>query len=211
MDVLEKVQNWEIGTSPEVLRDIAWQDINVVIYERDIDNLKEEIELMLPMSIEIRCTGTIHEIMTEFRSAISELNCVHISDDIEHLLEQFQKASGADSFRLLFETVTSNMCRRFHSDMNDLRMLCTYAGPGTLWLKDDNINRDALNQRGEDVQIAINENEIQQVKTGAAVILKGAMYSKEGTKAAVHKSPPVEETGEKRLMLRIDVNENLFI
>ncbi|PWL27141.1 MAG: hypothetical protein DCO96_12450 [Fluviicola sp. XM-24bin1] len=211
MDVLEKVQNWEIGTSPEVFRDIAWQDVNVVIYERDIDNLKEEIELMLPMSIEIRCTGTIEEIMTEFRSAISELNCVHISDDIEHLLNQFRSASGADSFRLLFETVTSNMCRRFHSDMNDLRMLCTYAGPGTLWLKDDNINRDALNQRGEDVNIVKNETEIQQLKTGAAVILKGAMYAKDGTKAAVHKSPPVEETGEKRLMLRIDVNENLFI
>jgi hypothetical protein len=210
METIEKVQNWEIGNTPKVLREIDWKDVNVAIYERSIHALKEEIELLLPMTISIRCSGSIEEIMADIRSALRNVNCENIINDIGNLLEEFQKASGADSFRLVLETVTSNMCRRFHSDMNDLRMLCTYAGPGTLWLKEDNIHRDALNQRGEDDDIVKNKDEIQQVKTGAAVIIKGAMYPKEGTKAAVHKSPPVEETGEKRLMLRIDMNQNLF-
>ncbi|XOV67882.1 MAG: DUF1826 domain-containing protein [Fluviicola sp.] len=210
METIETVQNWEIGNTPDVLREIAWKDVNVTIYERDINALKEEIELLLPMTINIRCSGSFEVIMADIRSTLSNVNCESIINDIGSLLEEFKKASGADSFRLLLETVTSNMCRRFHSDMNDLRLLCTYAGPGTLWLKDDNINRDALNQRGEDDDIVKNKDEIQQVKTGAAVIIKGAMYPKKGTKAAVHKSPPVEETGEKRLMLRIDMNQNLF-
>ena len=93
--------------------------------------------------------------------------------------------------------------------MNDLRMLCTYSGPGTLWLKEDNIDREALHASTDNEPIALDERMIQQVRTGDLVILKGAIYPKEGTKAAVHRSPAIEESGERRLLLRIDTNEFL--
>jgi hypothetical protein len=90
--------------------------------------------------------------------------------------------------------------------MNDLRMLCTYSGPGTLWLSENNINRNALNSCGDNECIVLDESKIQQAKTGAVVILKGAIYPEEGTKAIVHRSPTIEDYGEKRLLLRIDTN-----
>jgi hypothetical protein len=90
-------------------------------------------------------------------------------------------------------------------------MLCTYIGPGTLWLKEDNINRRALvSSSSQDEDIVVNQNEIQQVEAGSALILKGAIYPKEGTRAIVHRSPAIEESGERRLLLRIDTNSFLF-
>lgn len=195
---------------PEVLREIAWQDVNIAIYERDINSLSEEIAILLPMNISVRSSGSIPEIMMKFRAVMSEYKCQAMAQDVEFLLHQFKKASGADSFRLLFETAASDMCRRFHSDMNDLRMLSTYSGPGTLWLKDDNVNREALRSVDGTMEIVKKKEEIQQVKTGAAVILKGALYPKDETKAIVHKSPEIESDGGRRLMLRLDVNENLL-
>jgi len=129
-----------------------------------------------------------------------------ILQDIKNLLHHFKAITNAKSFRLLLATVNSNMCKKFHVDINDLRMLCTYGGPGTLWLTEDNINRKALNPYGTNQSIVIDTNSIKQAKTGAVIILKGAKYQKDATKAAVHQSPTIEESREKRLLLRIDTN-----
>ena len=99
------------------------------------------------------------------------------------------------------------MCRRFHTDLNYIRMLCTYSGPGTMWLSENNLNRKALDDLDENDSIVINQNDIKQVDTGSVVILKGALYPREGTKAAVHRSPNIEESQQKRLLLRIDTDE----
>ena len=48
-----------------------------------------------------------------------------------------------------------------------------------------------------------------QVPENGVVLLKGALYPKAGTRAIVHRSPTIEESGEKRLLLRIDTNDNL--
>ena len=125
------------------------------------------------------------------------------------MLLQFEELSGAKSFRLLLSTVNTNMCSRFHTDMNDLRLLCTYSGPGTVWLSENNINRDALETYGDNETIVKDKSQINYAKTGAVVLLKGAVYPLKGTKAIVHRSPTIEETGMSRLLLRIDANDFL--
>ena len=77
--------------------------------------------------------------------------------------------------------------------MNQLRLLCTYVGSGTLWLHDD-IQKDV-----------ISKDEIQQVKTGNIALLKGKLYPT--GKPVFHRSPEIETLNEKRLLLRIDMNE----
>ena len=46
-------------------------------------------------------------------------------------------------------------------------------------------------------------------QTGAVAVLKGAIYPQKNTNAVVHRSPAIEETSEKRLLLRIDTNDFL--
>ena len=132
-----------------------------------------------------------------------------IKNDVISLLNLFKEITESNGYRILLATINSNMCRKFHTDINDLRMLCTYKGPGTLWLTENNINRKALESRCENNNIALDENKIKQAETGSVVLLKGALYPKEGTNAIVHRSPTIEESGKKRLLLRIDTNEFL--
>ena len=50
---------------------------------------------------------------------------------------------------------------------------------------------------------------IQQADTGDVLILKGARYPK--AKAIIHKSPNIEGTNQKRLLLRIDIDQTLIL
>lgn len=152
-------------------------------------------------------SGTVEEISNfldaYFTAELPEQKI--LLDDILGLLELFKQVSKTSSFRLLLATINTNMCRKFHTDINNLRMLCTYVGPGTLWLPEEAINHRALRAKRSD--FILDKNLIQQVDTGDALILKGALYPE--SKAIIHRSPTIEETGEKRLLLRIDTNESL--
>ena len=83
-------------------------------------------------------------------------------------------------------------------DLNYIRMLCTYSGPGTMWLSENNLNRKELDNLNENDSIVINQNDIKQVDTGSVVILKGALLRK-GTKAAVHRSPNIGRKSTKKI------------
>lgn len=202
-------KNWEIGKHSIVLESIHQSDINISIYERDTSSLTNEINDLLEQQFEFRTSGDIDTMLKDIATVINPSKYKMISQDIENLLSLFKKLTKAKKFRLMLATINSNMCRKFHTDINDLRMLCTYSGPGTLWLTEDNVNKKALETSGDNGSIVIDNSKVQQAKTGAVVILKGAIYPQEEIKAIVHRSPPVEKLGEKRLLLRIDTNEFL--
>ncbi len=206
MTTTTTIRNWSIGNTADVLKDIHHVDTNIYIYERGIRSLKEEIDMLLEEGIEIRASGTFDTIMNEVTDELDTGEFNYMILDIRQLLTSFMDLTGATSLRFLLATVNSNMCRRFHTDINDLRMLCTYTGPGTLWLTEDNVNREALNGQEDNEDIVLDESKIRQADTGAVVLLKGAFYKKEGTRAIVHRSPTIEESGVERLLLRIDTN-----
>jgi len=201
------IKNWELGKTPTVLESIHKNEVNIAIHDRNIGNLKEELNNLCEGDFEFRSSGDINTVSNAIINAIEFIDFPLIKQDIKNLFCLFSEVAKATSYRLLLATVNSNMCRRFHTDINDLRMLCTYKGPGTLWLPEDNINWDALDCSDDDDYMVIDDHRIQQAKTGSAIILKGAISPKEGTKAILHRSPTIEESGEKRLLLRIDTDE----
>jgi hypothetical protein len=135
-----------------------------------------------------------------------ELDAEPLLDDIALLLEGFAITSMVKDLRLALSPVITNMCRRFHTDVNDMRLLCTYAGPGTLWLPNDAVNEKAISSRDPDMPIERSPEDVQQVATGHVAIIKGALYPGDRVAACVHRSPTIEETGQQRLLLRIDTN-----
>ena len=210
MEEVKISRQYEIGASTEVLSLIHQPDTNIVIFKRDVSSLWEDIESLLEKEFDFRASGDIDSIQADLSVQLNNKQFGGVAKDVFDLLQLFAKVSNVESFRLFFGNVNTNMCRKFHTDINDLRMLCTYSGQGTMWLKEDNIKRDALRlPSSQEQDIVIDENDIKQVETGSAVILKGALYPKEGTKAVVHRSPTIEETRERRLLLRIDTNECL--
>ncbi len=211
MSPVSAIKNWNCSSDVQDFNNILESEINIAIYERSVDALQLEIDQLINQEVEFRSSGDIDSILRELNHELRAQDYPLIIADIKFLIQEFKKVSFAKSFRILLSTVNTNMCKRFHTDINDLRMLCTYSGPGTLWLKEEHIDRGALGSGGNNEKIAIDEKEIQQAKNGSVIILKGALYPAEGTKAAVHRSPTIEESGETRLLLRIDTNDsNLF-
>ena len=204
-----KVKNYAVGTIPTILEHIHKAEVNIAIYDRDTSALTREVNRLLERDIEFKSSGDMDIILDSFTKTIDPIEFPQIIQDVKDLLHLFKELTAANSFKLLLATVNSNMCRRFHTDANDVRMLCTYSGPGTLWLTEDNVNRDAFNSRGGNDCIVLDEHRIQQAETGSVLVLKGAIYPQEGTKAVVHRSPTIEESGENRLLLRVDTNQFL--
>ena len=199
------LKNWVEGTTPKVLEDIHQKQVNVSIYNRNIYHLEKEINTLLKNNITFDTKGTIDAILNELISQVKLEKSTLLVQDIHNLLQYFKDITKSKCFRLFLASVNTNMCRKFHMDFNVLRMLCTYSGPGTLWLSEDNLDRNALEAYGSNDCIVIDENLTKQAKTGSVMILKGAKYSKRSTRGAVHRSPTIEESSEQRLLLRIDM------
>jgi len=201
-------QSWVADTNSEILNNIHQKDTNISIYNRDVSMFEKETKNLLKRDLKLKCRGNIPTILNEVSEVLKPDEFHLILSDVERLLSFFKVVTKANNFQLFLATIDGNMCRKFHTDVNDLRMLCTYSGSGTLWLSEDNVNRSALNAYKDNESIVIDKNRIQQAETGAVIILKGSLYDKEA-KGVVHRSPTIEENGEKRLLLRIDTNEFL--
>lgn len=204
-----RIVNWKNGKEAFVLESIHQEEVNIAIYERDIAQLKNEIDALLGQGIVFKASGTFDSIVNEMLSVLDPAKFGLLIEDMKRMLIHFKNIMQIEQFRFLLAKVDSNMCKKLHTDINDVRLLCTYSGPGTVWLSDDNVDRKALSDFNENASIAIDENKVQQAKTGAVVLLKGAIYPNESTRAIVHRSPTIEESGEQRLLLRIDTNETL--
>lgn len=199
--------NASIGNKPEILHTIHLQEKNIAIYQRDISHLQNDLQTCMQEKIAFNQSGNISEIQTALTQEFPTFQ--ELIADIVSLLEIFGQVSDSSKFKIALFTVNNNMCRKFHTDVNELRLLCSYAGQGTLWLPEEVINRNGLNGRGDNQSIVKDETLIQKVPTGDVAILKGAVYPKEGTKAVVHRSPTIEETGKNRLLLRVDTDKFL--
>lgn len=211
IDTISSIDNAVITDQLQRLNDIFEQEKNIAIYQRDIEHLKREVEEAMRKTIQVSASGTIQDISSALETYFNThlKNCPLLMKDIIEITKVFRQVTESSSFRVLFTTVNTNMCRRFHTDMNDLRLLCTYYGPGTLWLPENNVNRQALQDGLDNPAIIRDPRQVQQVNTGAVTLLKGAIFPSPGTHAIVHRSPTIEETGEKRLMLRVDTNDFL--
>ena len=198
MKTATAVKNWVVGTTTKTLENIHQNDVNIAIYNRDISILEKEINSLLKQDIKFDCSGNINALLNEITKVIKLDEHCMIVQDIKNLLHLFKEITNGKEFRLFLATIDTNMCTKFHTDMNDLRMLCTYRGPGTLWLTEDPTHRKAMGLYKSKQSIIIDKSSIEQAKTGSVIILKGAKYPKEATKAAVHRSPTIEENGEKR-------------
>jgi hypothetical protein len=58
-----------------------------------------------------------------------------LRQDIALLAHAFARLIARDTLRIRLEALVGHGCHRWHADAVGLRLLCTYAGPGTQWLE----------------------------------------------------------------------------
>jgi hypothetical protein len=164
---------------------------NIIEWERDISSLRDDINALLNQKSRLQVTGDKEYIMSQLIDHTPIQMFSTIYEDISALLSTYQELSDAEEYDFLLATIEDDMCTQFHYDMNKLRLLCTYAGPGTLWLSNSNVNWPAFHDRMIQDEIVIDKDQVHQAKTGAIVILKGAYYNQGKTAPVVHRSPPI--------------------
>lgn len=130
--------------------------------------------------------------------------------DIEGLLARLVRFAGYPRFLVSLGPVVDDQCRRFHVDRVHLRVLVTYAGPGTEWVPDEAVARGALGRPfgcNDEANAAVvpDATRIQRAGAGDVVWLKGQQWPGEEARGAVHRSPPLGTSGVKRLVFKATV------
>ncbi len=109
--------------------------------------------------------------------------------DVASLAQNFATLMGVSSLRLRLDVVTTNACRKFHIDAVTARLVCTYRGQSTQFGEAD---------RGHD------SDEILSTPPTCPLVLRGTKWPSDIPTRLRHRSPPIEGTGETRLVLVLD-------
>lgn len=109
-----------------------------------------------------------------------------IGRSITDLATRFASLMQCETVRVRFEAITGNACRKVHADYTDVRLICTLAGPGTDYtLADDP------------------DGPLRRIPAGSVALFKGHEFGP-GHQPCLHRSPPIEDSGDRRLVLVID-------
>lgn len=116
-----------------------------------------------------------------------------LESDIVSLSDMFSSLMSAKYLRLRLDVVTTNACRKFHVDAITGRLVCTYRGTGTQYGTSENGN---------------DPRRIFTVETGNPILLRGTIWPPKPAAGLLHRSPPIEGSGETRLLLVLDPVSN---
>ncbi|NUT79437.1 DUF1826 domain-containing protein [Pseudomonas sp. NA13] len=120
--------------------------------------------------------------------------------DVAWLVSAFACLLGAQRVGLRLRTLDKAMCPRFHVDHVPVRLLTTYAGVGSQWLKEGAMDRRRL---AEPEAEPSDPSVIQQFRCGDVGLLKGEKWHGNEGLGLIHRSPD-PAPGERRLILTLD-------
>lgn len=202
-----------IGSEPDVLEKVREEEVNLALWQR-LSNVKIQRELAslnpghLP---DLRRRTSLFSFDEDVERLLLEQGLhpqkfEHLRADLKDLVKLLGAVSGSDEFIFRLVTISGNECCRFHLDRTPLRMICTYQGPGTEWLADWQVDRDALERsaRNEAIMLSGKPSQFEQFWVG---IMKGDPGNK--GRGLVHRSPAVVDSKEMRVLFCLDA-ENQF-
>ncbi len=185
--------------NPKALRAIRVEDVGIAIWERSAPSGLSDLKL--DGIVDVRFTVNIDELPAMLDSALDDAGHERsVARDILHndilvLANHFTQIMQSEFVEIRLEHVTTNACKKFHTDYVTARLITTYVGQGTQWIDGDDL---------ADCDCSDPHN-IQQMQAGDVALFKGRLWSSQAP--AIHRSPPIEGTGEERLMLVVNPAE----
>ncbi len=179
---------------------IAEPDIDLVIWRRVLSsNLKTWMEQLEPSDL----PDTRFLVQpAQLRQALEpQLDACGMSSgdmrdllvqDIDTLVTAFADITGSDLVDVRLERIIHDACWRFHRDYVEARLLTTYLGPATEWVQSAHAEQ-ALHDQKE------YEGPLERLEAFDVAFFKG--NSAGPGRGIVHRSPPVADTGQTRLLL----------
>ncbi|UVL40483.1 DUF1826 domain-containing protein [Pseudomonas sp. B21-040] len=120
--------------------------------------------------------------------------------DVSWLVSAFACLLGAKRIGLRLRALDKAMCPRFHVDHVPVRLITTYSGIGSQWLREGVMDRRQLSQpQAEPVQDSL----IEQIASAHVALFKGEKWHGNEGFGLIHRSPQ-PALGERRLILTLD-------
>lgn len=187
------------ATFPGILKEVLDVDCNLAIWERT--PIADAASLLNGAIEDVRFNTELVKLEQRLASNLSSAGyddgparSVLIAD-ITELAELYCSIMNLKELSVRIEVVTTDSCRKWHSDYVKARLISTYVGPATQWL-------DSAN--AEHVRGGEKPRQINQMGTGDVGIFKGKLAT---DAPAIHRSPPIVGSGEKRLLLVLNPRE----
>jgi hypothetical protein len=188
-----------IGGDPQVLRAVCDEDCNLAIWERQ--PAADWSALLAGDPCDIRFESPIAKVRERFFSELPDHGfdapALHdaLADDVAMLADRFAAVLDVFQVQVRLEVVSTDSCRKFHADYVRARLITTYAGDGTQWLDAGAAAR---------LRDGVEPETIHQLTAGDVGIFKGKLASEQ---PAIHRSPPLGESGRRRLLLVLNPAE----
>lgn len=161
---------------------ILERDCKIVIEERDQPLSEIDIAPLLAKApFTLRAEGEVSTLARQ----LTELPLALVAD-VHALAIRFAELTGNNSLRIRLEGVTTDACKKIHADYTDIRLITTYAGPGTDF---------APHGDGDCC--------LERMSVGGVGLFKGRLFAPDHN-PCFHRSPPIEGSGDVRLVLVID-------
>lgn len=112
-----------------------------------------------------------------------------LAADMAAIARQFAAATGACGLRARFERIEGPGCKLFHVDYVECRLITTYAGAGTEYLADADVDRARLG-RGSNRGIKRRGAAIARLAAYEIGLFKGEGWPGNRGGGIVHRSPP---------------------
>ncbi|MFC6336045.1 DUF1826 domain-containing protein [Pseudomonas sp. CCM 7891] len=195
------------GETPLALADILEDGVNLALWQRQLPlHIVEFGQLLI----------SLNEPLAE--SLVIELNSENAEPDLQGLASRCRDLEGYDGFiadvswlvsafacllgakriGVRLRLLDKAMCPRFHVDHVPVRLITTYAGIGSQWLREGVMDRRHLGQTSAEP-----EDGIEQVRCGEVVLLKGEKWHGNEGFGLIHRSPQLN-ANERRLILTLD-------
>lgn len=195
------------GSTPETLTKILQDDTNLAVWQRQLPlHISDFAQLLLSLNeplAESLCLELAKEDaepdLTGLASGFRDLEGYEgFIADLKWLVSAFACLLGAKRIGLRLRVLDKAMCPRFHVDHVPVRLITTYAGVGSQWLKEGTMDRQQLGQANAEPQA-----QIQQLNSGDVALLKGEKWHGNEGFGLIHRSPQLA-AGERRLILTLD-------
>ena len=199
-----------IGDTPDILARISEPGVNICIWQRpSIDQINRELVSLTPRDLpDVRshCTLNNFDAAVTGRMANQGLSpdlFKHWREDLLSIARVYFPLTKGRRVTMRLETTDQDGCPRFHTDRTHLRLLCTYLGPGTEWLRDDQADREAQLAGAPNSEILITDKPSQLGRFWVG-LLKGSAFPGNSLNGLIHRSPPSQGPGITRVLFCLD-------
>ena len=198
--------NYAFIDSADKLNVIRRPHINLAVWQREADaEMKPIIQHLTKEAFALEYhvdVGNVSNTLLESLNAPPsyDQSRYRLIADIQKLTLLFADYANTHSIRLILESVHDVPCPKFHQDNITLRLICSYAGVGTDWLENSNVNPHPNCCGGS---MVLDESRIQQLAPFDVALMKGKLWPKNDM-GIYHRSPELKP-GEPRLVVKMDV------